>query len=50
MQRPKPTDSGQSLQVSDTPEEERGQRQDAFRRALVSGEPAGKGVMIYANS
>jgi hypothetical protein len=39
-----------TLQVSDTLEEERGQRQDAFLRALVGGEPAVKGVTIYANS
>ena len=38
---PRPT--AERLQVSDLPKEERGQRQDAFRRALVRGEPAIKG-------
>jgi len=44
---PRPT--AERLQVSDLPKEERGQRQDAFRRALVRGEPAIKGMTIYAN-
>ena len=37
------------LQVSNTLEEARGQRQSAFRWALLVFEPAAKGVMIYAN-
>ena len=38
------------LQVSNTPEEARGQRQSAFRWALLVFEPAAKGVMIDTNS
>jgi hypothetical protein len=37
------------LKVSDAPEEARGQRQSAFRRAIARRKPTTKGVVIYAN-
>jgi hypothetical protein len=42
--------NGRILQVSNALEEARGQRQSAFRWALLVFEPAAKGVMIDTNS
>ena len=50
MKIPKPTGLSQSLQVFGAPEEARGQRQPAFRRALACRQPTMKSVMIYADS